>query len=269
MSTAATTATMRATAPPAMIALEAGRFLGLVDMTPRVGRHARGPAPWIGSPGPGKRCGRPARPAVGHHNAGPRVCAVRPWRGEAVRDGAAAAPPARAGPPPGSSACRRAWAGPPRATVLRDDRALVAAGPARDRRPAPGGCGVDPADPAGCGRPPGSSRAAPAHGRVLRRPRRARRRAALRHRALRHDPVLDPHGPAPAAAPRRGAAGRPLGAGHAAAPGGVAGVADPDPGRLPLGPGRGARAPGRCLGPLHRDHVGEPLLAAVRPGPRE
>ena len=48
-----------------------------------------------------------------------------------------------------------------------------------------------------------------ADGRVPGRAARARGRAALRHRALRHDPVLGPHGPARAARARRRAAHRP------------------------------------------------------------
>ena len=70
---------------------------------------------------------------------------------------------------------------------------------------------IDRAHPA----QPGAARA---DRRVPGGPRRDRDRAAVGDRRLRHDPLLGPHGPAPAADPRRGAADRPRRADHDAPP---------------------------------------------------
>ena len=97
-----------------------------------------------------------------------------------------------------------------------------------------------------------------------------RLRAPVGHRALRHDAVLGPHGPAPPAGPGRGPAHRPGRADHAAPPGRVAGR------RVAAGSCRSCTR-GSCACWPSRSWPGslfagvmwvEPLLAAVRRGAR-
>ena len=93
----------------------------------------------------------------------------------------------------------------------------------------------------------------------------ARVRAAVGDRALRHDALLGPHGPArPADAGRRAAAG-PVRADHPAAAPELVGDA---PSLAPAGPPFAGRPvhglPGHGLGDVRGDDVGGPLLAAVQ-----
>src|SRR2546422_4556993 len=75
-----TMAIRRTTTPPATIASEAGRFLGLVDMAPRLRRRYRDPGAWDrGPPGDDVETADLRGPAEGHHSAGSDRCAVRPW----------------------------------------------------------------------------------------------------------------------------------------------------------------------------------------------
>ena len=88
----------------------------------------------------------------------------------------------------------------------------------------------------------------------------------------RYDTTLfsRPHGPAPAAHARRAAAPAVRRADHPPAPGVVA--RDPaalDPAGAPLAGRPAALVPGRRVGAVRRRHVGQPLLAAVRPRARE
>src|SRR5688572_20167863 len=271
-----TMAIRRMTTPPATIASEAGRFLGLVDMTPRLRRRDRDPrGPGTGAAGQGTRTADPPKASRWHHSAGSLERAVRPWR-RAPRCLRPAPPRGRAGRRRvrrvARAAGRRArpWphpAGPPDAG---DARARLAVRAAR-RRGAPRGRARLAGDrhPGG----PAPSRSAdpgPSERGVPRRPRRDRGRAAVRDRALRHDAVLGPHGPAPAAPPRGRSAAGPGRAGDAAAPGGEpVGPQALAPARPPLDADRRARASGRRLDDVHARHLGQPLLATVRPGARE
>ena len=95
---------------------------------------------------------------------------------------------------------------------------------------------------------------------LRRRDGRDRVRADVRDRALRHDPVLDPHGPAHPADARRRAAHRALGAGHAA-PAGL--VVRDAPSLDPAGPALAGRprprAPGRRVARVR----GRPVVGAL------
>ncbi len=104
---------------------------------------------------------------------------------------------------------------------------------------------------------------------VRRGPAGPRVRPAVRDRPLRHDPVLGPHGPARAADPDRGAAHRPGRPGHDGPPCLFAGhPATLDPAGAPFAGGPGPGLPGRRLAQLRGRHVGRPLLATLRRGPR-
>ena len=117
-------------------------------------------------------------------------------------------------PCPGSSALRRcsrspallapsrgrpcARPVPARPAEPRDARARVALRSGRGPRAAPGGrMGGSPSSRRVAQAAPRPARAGDANGGVPRRPCRDRGGAAVRDRALRHDAVLDPHGPAP------------------------------------------------------------------------
>ena len=121
-------------------------------------------------------------------------------------------------------------------------------------------------------RPPGATRVprrrtvafVAGHARARRSPSR------LGHRALRHDAVLGPHGPARPADAGRGPAHRP---GRARSPCSSASSRPSTRRRwiLPVLHSRVAARPGlpgRRLGDLRGGHVGHPLLAAVRRGAR-
>ncbi len=130
----------------------------------------------------------------------------------------------------------------------RSDRGLVAVG-----------------GPPGRFGPPAQPRPATANGRLPGRDARPRVRAHLGHRALRHEPLLGPHGPA-----------RPADAGGRAAPGtgrtdhprpalelrrDASSPADPVPSLARRAvPG----APDRRLGDVRGDDVGGPFLAALQ-----
>ena len=95
-------------------------------------------------------------------------------------------------------------------------------------------------------------------------------RRGLRARRLRHHAVLDAHGPAPAADAGRAAAPAARRPDHAAPPGLDARGAPPlDPARAPLHGRPPAVVPGGVVDRVRGGHVGQPLLAAVRPRPRE
>ena len=99
----------------------------------------------------------------------------------------------------------------------------------------------------------------------LGRPLRDRGRAPVGDRRLRHDALLDPHGPAPAPDPRRRSADRPRRPDHDSSPGGHAErPPSGDPADPPLADDEGPLLPGRHLDRLRRRDVGHPLLAAVR-----
>ena len=145
--------------------------------------------------------------------------------------------------------------------VLRPDDLA----PARARR----GC-LPVGGPAGERGPPREAGSAGPAGLLPAGPRRHRDRPPVRHRAVRHDPVLAPHGPArDPDLPRRAGdrAVRPDHAGpacrHAAGPSALG------PARARLTGGQGDRPPARRVGPLHRRDVGNPLLAALRRHARE
>src|SRR6185295_7476192 len=60
----------RTTTPPATMASEAGRFLGLVDMAPRLRRRDRDPGAWDGGRRAVHANGRPLQASRWHHSAG-------------------------------------------------------------------------------------------------------------------------------------------------------------------------------------------------------
>ena len=118
------------------------------------------------------------------------------------------------------------------------------------------------------GRPGAPGQPEPADpGRLLAgRPRGDLARPPVADRALRHDPLRGPHGPAHPADPDRAAAARPGRPDHP--PPARLPTGDPPPGH-PAGPplvaGQGGHLPGLHLGLLRPGDVGDPLLADVRP----
>ena len=133
--TTPTMATRRTTTPPATIASEAGRFLGLLDMTPRLRRRGLSPGAWKrGQPSrererptlegqPTAIIARGPRCAPCHHGAMPRRLPARRRNG---------------GPRAARLACGRTGprTDPARAADARDARAGLAVRPAGRRAPA-------------------------------------------------------------------------------------------------------------------------------------
>ena len=253
------------------------------------GLAVRGRAPPRG--GRRTRASYPSRRAVGVRMVhfplpnGPQAATPRIGR-QCARDSGRSIPrlraPARAG---------RAGARPPR----RASRRAAAAGPAlahgavAPARPTPAGLllgwsfdplvwlpaivalllwrsGVDRVARAHPAQPVARRRIGLVDARRARRPARPR----LGDRALRHDAVLGPHGPAPAADAGGAAVPALRGPDHAPAPGvDAGGPPSLDPAGPPLAGRAVPRVPGRLVDHLRRRHVGEPLLAAVRPRARE
>ena len=92
----------------------------------------------------------------------------------------------------------------------------------------------------------------------------------LRARRLRHHAVLDAHDPAPPADAGRAAPPAARRTDHPAPPGlDARGPAPLDPARAPLHGRPPAVVPGGVVDRVRGRHVGQPLLAAVRPRPRE
>ena len=165
-----------------------------------------------------------------------------------------AAPAARARARPGRAADRRRRC----CSAGRSSRCR----PSASWSPSAGGVGR----PAGQRGPSGQPGPAPPDRGVLRRDAGARLRAAVGDRALRHDALLGPHGPARAADAGRGARCSPW---PRRSPCSCALSSPGDPPSLdPAGPPFAGRAvpglPGHGLGDVRGDDVGGPLLAAVQ-----